>query len=133
HDAVAHGLASLMKTARSLFPLISGLCALVCLILGCATNSHPGDFFPPTNSLQIGAAEIDITPPVGHRMAGYFDERLSTGIHDPLKAKAIILQQDKEQIAMVFCDLVGVSLTITTNARAIASQKTGIPVPNIVI
>src|SRR3989442_10811714 len=85
------------------------------------------------DSLQIGAAEIDITPPVGHRMAGYFDERLATGIHDPLKAKAIILQQQKEQIALVFCDLVGVSLTVTTNARAQASQKTGIPFSNIVI
>jgi neutral ceramidase len=84
-------------------------------------------------ALKIGAAEIDITPPVGHRMAGYFDERLSTGVHDPLKAKAIILQQDKEKIAMVFCDLVGVSLTITTNARAQASANTGIPVSNIVI
>jgi hypothetical protein len=82
---------------------------------------------------KIGAAEIDITAPVGHRMAGYFDERLSTGIHDPLKAKAIILQQEKERIALVFCDLVGVSLTVTTNARAEASQKTGIPVSNIVI
>src|SRR5437879_6246392 len=38
--------------------------------------------------LQIGAAEIDITPPAGFRMAGYFNERLSTGTHDPLKAKA---------------------------------------------
>src|SRR6267154_5598463 len=85
------------------------------------------------DSLRIGAAEIDITPPIGHRMAGYFDERLATGVHDPLHAKAIILQQGREQIAMVFCDLVGVSLNITTNARAQASQKTGIPVSNIVI
>src|SRR5437870_13292634 len=84
-------------------------------------------------AFKIGAAEIDITPPIGHRMAGYFDERLSTGVHDPLKAKALLLQQDKEKIALVFCDLVGVSLTVTTNARAQASQKTGIPVSNIVI
>src|SRR5439155_496027 len=66
-------------------------------------------------------------------MAGYFDERLSTGTHDPLHAKALVLKQGDEQIALVFCDLVGVSLTVTTNARAKASDKTGIPVPNIVI
>src|SRR4029077_14037134 len=71
--------------------------------------------------------------PIGHRMAGYFDERLSTGVHDPLKAKAIILQQDNERIAMVFCDLFGGALNIPTNARAEASAKTGIPVSNIVI
>jgi neutral ceramidase len=85
------------------------------------------------DSIEVGAAEIDITPPVGMRMAGYFDERFSTGVHDPLKAKALVLRQGKEEIAMVFCDLVGVSLNVTTNARAQASKKTGIPVSNIMI
>lgn len=83
--------------------------------------------------MEVGAAEMDITPPPGMRMAGYFDERFATGTHDPLKAKALILQQGDKQVAMVFCDLVGISLNVTTNARALASQKTGIPVPNIMI
>src|ERR1051326_1704853 len=51
-------------------------------------------------SIEAGAAEIDITPPVGMRMAGYFDERFSTGVHDPLKAKALALRQNNEQICM---------------------------------
>ncbi len=86
-----------------------------------------------SSDLQAGVAEVDITPPVGHRMAGYFDERLSTGTHDPLQAKAVVLRQGKEEVAMVFCDLVGVTLSVATNARAWASQITGIPVTNIVI
>lgn len=84
-------------------------------------------------SIEAGAAEIDITPPVGMRMAGYFDERFATGVHDPLKAKALVLRQSNKQVALVFCDLVGISLNVTTNARAQASRKTGIPVPNIMI
>ncbi len=78
-------------------------------------------------------AEIDITPPIGFRMAGYFNERLATAIHDPLKAKAIVLRQGKERFALVFCDLVGLSLNVTTNARARASQITGIPVSHIMM
>ncbi len=66
-------------------------------------------------------------------MAGYFDERLATGVHDPLHAKAIVLRQGDEQIALVFCDLVGISLNISTNARAEAGAKTGIPISNILI
>jgi hypothetical protein len=85
------------------------------------------------DSLSVGAAEIDITPPAGMRMAGYFDERFATGVHDPLKAKAFVLRQGDKQVAMVFCDLVGLSLNVTTNARAQASQKTGIPIANIMI
>jgi hypothetical protein len=85
------------------------------------------------DSLQAGAAEIDITPPPGMRMAGYFDERFATGAHDPLQAKAIVLRQRNKEVALVFCDLVGISLNVTTNARAQASQKTGIPIPDIMI
>ena len=85
------------------------------------------------DALSIGAAEIDITPPLGYRLAGYFSERLATGVHDPLKARAIVLRQGEVQIALVCCDLIGVSLSISTNARAHASKRTGIPVPNIVI
>jgi neutral ceramidase len=83
--------------------------------------------------IKAGTAQVDITPPVGYRMAGYFNERLSTGTHDPLWAKAIILDDGKQKLAMVFCDLVGVSLNISTNARAMAYQRTGIPISNILI
>ena len=102
---------------------------LLLLAAGC---QHP-TLHSSNDEFLIGAAEVDITPPVGHRMAGYFDERLATGIHDPLKAKAIVMQQGSEKIALVFCDLVGVSLNVTTNARAQAERKTGIPVSHIVI
>jgi len=84
-------------------------------------------------SLKAGESEVDITPPAGHRMAGYFDERFATGTHDPLKAKAIVLQQGDQEIALVFCDLVGPSLNVTRKARVEASTKTAIPVKNIVI
>jgi hypothetical protein len=115
-----------MKIAfRSLFAFL-----FLLVIVGC---EHVQTTAPPTNELRIGAAEVDITPPVGHRMAGYFDERTATGIHDPLKAKALVLKQNGETFAFVFCDLVGVSLNITTRARADASRRTGIPVPNIMI
>lgn len=84
-------------------------------------------------SLKVGAAEIDITPPVGFRMAGYFNERLSTGTHDPLKARAVVLSDGKEAFALVFCDLVGPSLNVTRQARAQAGKKIGVPVKNIMI
>src|SRR5438445_4062557 len=71
-----------------------------CLLLGCRHLDSPPSLPNTRNSavLHIGAAEVDITPPAGHRMAGYFDERLATGTHDPLKAKAIVLQQDADTL-----------------------------------
>jgi hypothetical protein len=110
--------------------LIFVLLLCVCLLLGCQNTARQA---VPAPALRIGAAEVDITPPIGYRLAGYFSERLSTGVHDPLHAKALVLQQGPQQLALVACDLIGVPLDVTTNARARTSKRTGIPVSNIVI
>lgn len=83
--------------------------------------------------LAVGVAEVDVTPPIGYRMAGYFSERRSTGAHDPLFAKALVLQQGDVRGALVFCDLVGVGPSVSAAARRQAEERTGIPAVNILI
>lgn len=83
--------------------------------------------------LSVGLAEIEITPPLGYRMDGYFAERLSTGTKDPLKAKALVFQQGTTKMALVVADLIGVPQDLTTEVRTLAAQKTGIPAANIAI
>ncbi len=119
-----------MKTSLgNIFCLAAILVSLVGFV-GCRS---PGETEPETDALKVGAAELDVTPPVGYRMAGYFNERISTGVHDPLMAKAIVLQQGRLTFAFVFNDMVGVSEDITSKARELASKQTGIPARNIVI
>ena len=83
--------------------------------------------------LTAGLAVTDITPPSGYRMSGYFSERLSTGTSNPLHAKAIVLRQGDASAAMVFCDIIGLSLEVTSRARRQAAERTGIPATNILI
>lgn len=83
--------------------------------------------------LKLGVGTEDITPPVGWRMCGYFNERLNTGVHDPLQAKAVFLQQDDTQVALVFCDLIGIYRPVSDQARRLVSQRTGIPISNLLI
>ena len=85
------------------------------------------------SGLGAGVAVADITPPVGYRMSGYFNERLSTGTLNPLHAKALVLRQGAESLALVFCDIIGISLGVSSRARAQAAAKTGIPAANILI
>jgi hypothetical protein len=85
------------------------------------------------DELRVGAAVVDITPPVGYRLSGYFVERLSTGTHDPLEAKAIYLQQGETQAALVFCDLIGISRDVSQRARKLAAEQSHIPLKNILI
>jgi Neutral/alkaline non-lysosomal ceramidase, N-terminal len=84
-------------------------------------------------SFQVGLAEIDITPPVGYRMDGYFTERLATGQKDPLEAKALVFQQATTRAALVVCDLLGLPQSMSREVRARAAARTGIPAANIAI
>jgi neutral ceramidase len=85
------------------------------------------------SALKVGSAEADITPPLGFPMAGYYHERLSEGVIDPLKAKAIVFRDAHTQSALVVCDLIGIATDLSRAIRQQASEKTGIPAANIVI
>src|SRR5437764_14220946 len=77
--------------------------------------------------LKAGVAVVDITPPPGYRMAGYYSERRNTGTHDPLLAKAVVFEQGDVRAALVECDIVSMPAAISSEARARAEKSTGIP------
>ncbi|MBI3408808.1 MAG: hypothetical protein HY040_10665 [Planctomycetes bacterium] len=69
-------------------------------------------FFVLTGGLQAqelkaGAAKIAITPPTGFPLWGYSARRdsPSTGVHDPLFARSVVLAVGKEKLALVSLDL----------------------------
>jgi hypothetical protein len=84
-------------------------------------------------ALHVGAAVADITPPVGYRRSGGYGEAFSTGVNDPLFAKALVFRQGDVAFALVVCDLTGVSRALAEAARAKASRETGVPVARIAI
>jgi hypothetical protein len=59
------------------------------------------------DELRAGAAVTDVTPPVGHAMWGYAARKdaPSTGVRDPLKARALVLAVGKQRVALVSLDL----------------------------
>src|SRR3954454_20801106 len=75
--------------------------------------------------LEAGVASVDITPPKGYRMAGYYAERRKTGTHDPLQAKAVFFRQGDQQVALVFCDLIGIPPEVSRQARERAGRQAG--------
>ena len=103
------------------------------VLLGMAMVGTVASARLPAAELQAGVAVVDITPPKGYRMAGYFRERFNTGSHDPLQAKALVLRQGDEQAALVFCDLVGIAADVSDRASLLAAKQTGIPAANILI
>jgi len=102
---------------------------LVALVAAALVSQTPAE----AAELTAGIAVIDITPPVGYRMSGYFRERLSTGTANPLHAKALVLRQGPQNAALVFCDIIGLTPDVSSRARWLAAEKTGIPAENILI
>ena len=80
-----------------------------------------------------GVAVVDITPPIGYPLSGYYHERGSTSVHDPLQAKALVLRQGSTRIALVVCDLCAMWPVVSEPARARIERETGIPAGNIAI
>jgi len=55
--------------------------------------------------LQAGLSRIDITPSQPVRMAGYESRKEpSQGVHDPLGARALVLEKDGHHIVLVSID-----------------------------
>ncbi len=75
--------------------------------------------------LRAGAAEREITPPVGHQIQHYF--RLSIGVNDPLFARCLYLEDmEKNSLAIICLDLIFGGFELCDELRAAIKKQTGI-------
>ena len=84
--------------------------------------------------LEAGVGKADLTPPIGTPLAGY-GARVggpSSGIHDPLEARAVILANGAEKIALVAVDHLGFDHAMVERVRA-ASEKSGVASDHIFV
>jgi hypothetical protein len=72
------------------------------------------------NNLQAGISQIDITPPVGTWLVGC--EGASMGVHDPLQATVLMLEQSGARHALISLDLCGLAEEECRAVRATVAQ-----------
>ena len=85
-------------------------------------------------SLRVGLAKADITPPVGTMMAGYIRRKqVSQGINDPLFAKVLYLNSGKTKAALVVLDTCLLDQNLLSMARTQVEQATGLPGEHVCI
>jgi hypothetical protein len=83
--------------------------------------------------LHVGFAETDITPRLGSQSPGGMQARRLNEVHDPLKAVAIVIQNDKATVALVGIDSIFISEEATAHARLAISAATKILGAHILI
>ncbi len=82
---------------------------------------------------RAGAATNNITSELGSNIVGGFGPQLAKHIHDDQFARCIVLDDGKTKIALVVCDILGLSDKLCTAARERIQEQTGIPAGNVLI
>jgi len=84
---------------------------------------------------EAGVAEVDITAPIGTPLAGYGARwgRPSTGIHDPVYARALYLSDGKTAAVIVASDLIGIMKTLRDRVLSYLPTDLGVPQRNILL
>ena len=96
----------------------NGILALIILLCACAraplgindANLAPveiSDQFP-AGQLKAGVASVDVSPSRPQYLAGFGNNRKSTGINDPIFARAVVFEQGGQRLALVSIDAIGI-------------------------
>ncbi|HEX4820151.1 MAG TPA: hypothetical protein VFV00_08090 [Acidimicrobiales bacterium] len=59
--------------------------------------------------LDIGFGSAIITPPLPVQLAGFIEDQPATEVHDDLEVRVLLVRGDLGSVALVVCDLIGMS------------------------
>lgn len=91
------------------------IAAAVAVLLGMASFARADD--PP---LRVGFGAADITPDLSKKpvfIAGYGKNRRATRVHDPIMARAVVLEHGGRRVGIVSVDLIGLFRDSVERAR----------------
>ncbi|MCE5252159.1 neutral/alkaline non-lysosomal ceramidase N-terminal domain-containing protein [bacterium] len=108
---------------------ISIITVMVIALLACCAEKTV-----QTPSLKVGVGETIITPAGPFQMDGFARSQVSTGVHDDLYARSLVIEDSKgTAIVMMTVALVAVPREDFAVIRQGITDKTGIPPNNIMI
>ena len=76
--------------------------------------------------LQAGFARLDVTPPLGSPVDGYFKDRVGAGILDPIELNAIALSDGAHRAVMIAGDFLGIDGFHVAQIKAQIKARTGL-------
>ena len=85
------------------------------------------------NNIKVGYARVNITPPMGIHIAGYYKERIADGVLDELEACAVAVGDGKTTALLITIDHCGLNKVYLNEWRDNISAATGVPAEAIYI
>ena len=104
--------------------------------LGALTGPQILSFAQGDKTLRAGEATVDSTPPKGIELAGFHypvggNPRFITDIRQPSAVRALVIQHNLTQVAILSIDILAVTAAMTSRVQQAVEAKTGIPAANV--
>ena len=85
------------------------------------------------SDMRVGCGAAAITPGLGAYMAGYFEEREATAIHDDLYARALVFDDGNVAVGLLCCDLICLQAEEVAKIREAIARQTDIPGEHVLV
>ena len=85
------------------------------------------------NNFKAGYARVNINPPLGSALFGYYVQRLARGYLDDLEAFALALEKDGKKFIIISIDNCSINKPLVDKLTAAIADATDIPRENILI
>jgi hypothetical protein len=82
---------------------------------------------------QVGFGAVDITPSQSVRLAGRYFERQSSGVHDPLLARAMAISNGANRAVLCVVDLSKVPVEMVALTRKLVQEQCGLAAEELVL
>lgn len=83
--------------------------------------------------IQAGFARVDVTPPLGTPISGYFYERLADGVLDPIQLNALAYGNGTDTAIIIACDFIGMVMGKSNEMREAIAARTGVPADHVML
>ena len=83
--------------------------------------------------MLAGFSRLDITPPLGTPLAGFFSERLASGIVDPIELNAVAFNDGDKTSVIIVADCLGIREDYATKIRSMIEEELGVPSSNVML
>ncbi len=83
--------------------------------------------------LKAGFSRVDVTPPLGSYISGYFYERFAKGILDPLELNALACSDGERTVLLIIADFIGMDRVFCDAIREKIAACTHLPEEHIVL
>jgi hypothetical protein len=83
--------------------------------------------------LKAGFARLDVTPPLGVPLAGYYEKRIADGVLDPIQVNAVAVANGERTLVIITADVIMISAVECDRLKQMIHERTDIGTENVMI